>query len=286
MKLIQPSFKVIDQTDFSIEGGKKFIERCARVSYKSEIKITEDSYKAFVQMLADRMHLRPFEFATVHIKLNYERFDYMQKILMSNGVLNNIWIRWNHDSKKLEEEPFYVSMNMRYYLFNLYRIAPSFDEFIDTENINKYPVRHTVHFTINRGIMDEFRTHVGLSHIAESTRYCNYSKDKFNNELTFIIPNWVNTKCPNKEQDGSKVSDIEWSAAMLNAEASYMKLLKMGWKPQQARGVLPLDIKSELISCGFEDAWINFCLQRGNSGAHPMAKAIAVPLFQKLFPIK
>lgn len=286
MKLIQPSFEIIDQTDFSIEGCKKFIERCARVSYKSENKITEDSYKKFVQMLADRRHLRPFEFATVHLKLDYESFDYMQKTLMVNKALNNIWIKWNHDSKRLEEGPFYVSMNMRYYIFELHNLAPSFDNFIDTENIDKYPVRHTVHFIISRGIMDEFRTHVGLSHIAESSRYCDYSKDKFNNELTFIIPNWVNTHCPNKLQEGPGANDVAWSNSLEEAEYNYFLLLKQGWKPQQARGVLPLDIKSELISCGFDDTWLNFCLQRSSSGAHPMAKAIAGPLYQKLFPIE
>ena len=129
--------------------------------------------------------------------------------------------------------------------------------------------------------MDEFRTHVTLSHLAESTRYCNYSKGKFNNELTFIIPNWVNTHCPNKEQEGPSVPDMEWSSAMLNAETSYMNLLKMGWTPQQARDVLPLSVKSELISCGFGSAWVNFFYRRCAKDAHPMAREIATSLEDK-----
>ena len=129
--------------------------------------------------------------------------------------------------------------------------------------------------------MDEFRTHVTLSHLAESTRYCNYSKGKFNNELTFIIPNWVNTHCSNKEQEGPSVPDMEWSSAMLNAEASYMNLLKMGWTPQQAREVLPLSVKSELISCGFGSAWVNFFYRRCAKDAHPMAREIAISLEDK-----
>ena len=127
--------------------------------------------------------------------------------------------------------------------------------------------------------MDEFRTHVGLSHLAESTRYCNYSKDKFNHELSFVIPDWVNTNCPNKEQEGPSNTSIEWSDACYEAERHYLSLLKNGCTPQQARDVLPLSVKSELISCGFEDSWINFIKRRspkyGDHGAHPMAAEIA-----------
>lgn len=129
--------------------------------------------------------------------------------------------------------------------------------------------------------MDEFRTHVGLSHLAESTRYCNYSKDKFENELTFIIPNWVNTNCPNKEQEGPSNTSIEWSKACYEAEKHYLSLLKNGCTPQQAREVLPLSVKSELISCGFEDAWSNFFYRRCAKDAHPMAREIAIPLQDK-----
>ena len=134
---------------------------------------------------------------------------------------------------------------------------------------------------LSRGIMDEFRTHVGLSHLAESTRYCNYSKDKFENELTFIIPNWVNTNCPNKEQEGPSNTSIEWSNACYEAEKHYLSLLKSGCTPQQARDVLPLSVKSELISCGFEDAWSNFFYRRCANDAHPMAREIAIPLQER-----
>lgn len=85
--------------------------------------------------------------------------------------------------------------------------------------------------------------------------YCNYSKDKFNNEVTFILPPWVTTKCPNNNQEGPSISDIEWSDSLLAAEKSYFKLLEQGWKPQQAREVLPNATKTELIMTGFIDDW-------------------------------
>ena len=71
---------------------------------------------------------------------------------------------------------------------------------------------------------------------------------------------------------------MEWSTAMLDAENSYMNLIRMGCTAQEAREVLPLSVKSELISCGFEDAWDNFFYRRCAKDAHPMAREIAVPL--------
>ena len=117
-----------------------------------------------------------------------------------------------------------------------------------------------------------------MSFAQESTRYCNYSKDKFGNELTFIIPNWVNTHCPNKEQEGPSVPDMEWSSTMLNAEASYKILLKMGWTPQQARAVLPNSLKTELVMTGFVSDWKHFFRLRCDSAAHPQARELAIPL--------
>ena len=117
-----------------------------------------------------------------------------------------------------------------------------------------------------------------MSFAQESTRYCNYSKDKFGNELTFIIPNWVNTHCPNKEQEGPSVPDMEWSSAMLEAEASYKILLKMGWTPQQARAVLPNSLKTELVVTGLVSDWKHFFELRCDSSAHPQARELAIPL--------
>ena len=114
-----------------------------------------------------------------------------------------------------------------------------------------------------------------FSFCQESQRYCNYSKDKFSNELTFIIPNWVNTHCPNKESEGPSIADIEWSTAMMNAEVSYFNLLKEGWKPQEAREILPNSTKTELIITGFESDWEHFFRLRCSPAAHTMMQDLA-----------
>ena len=124
----------------------------------------------------------------------------------------------------------------------------------------------------------EFVRHRVMSFAQESTRYCNYSKDKFGNELTFIIPSWINIHCPNKEQEGPSIASIKWATAMRNAEASYKILLKMGWTPQQARTVLPNSLKTELVMTGFVSDWKHFFGLRCDSAAHPQARELAIPL--------
>ena len=276
MKLIRQSFEILEQKDFSLVGIKKFIERCGRVCYKSEDRITDDSYEKFVNMLVKRDHARPLEFGTVHLKISSGMlFEEFLQDLVDCELYNPAWIKY----KELPEYT-YITTNYRHYL-QIIKKCPYIAEYFTEQDNCYYPSRHTVHMVLSRGVMDEFRTHVGLSHLAESTRYCAYNKNKFNNEVTFVIPNWVNTNCPNKEQEGPSVASMEWSTAMLDAENSYMNLIRMGCTAQEAREVLPLSVKSELISCGFEDAWENFFYRRCANDAHPMAREVAIPLQDK-----
>ena len=275
MKLIRQDFNIVNQKGFSIKDIKKHIEYCARISYKSQDRITDDSYEKFVNMLEKRDHTRPLEFGTVHLQMYISDFHKLRDTLCINNMWNDQWIKYHYVGKLT-----YVTTNYRYYLA-IIKIFPSAENDFDPQDDELYPKRYTVHFITSRGIMDEFRTHVGLSHLAESSRYCSYDKNRFGNELTFIIPNWVNTNCPNKEQEGLSVASIEWFTAMLNAEASYMNLIKMGCTAQEAREVLPLAVKSELISCGFEDIWENFFYRRCAKDAHPMAREIATKVRDK-----
>lgn len=292
MKLINQSFEILEQKDFTLKGIKQFIERCGRVCYKSEDRITDDSYEKFVNMLEKKGHSRPLEFGTVHLKMILPDFEGFIHSLLTIGMLNNIWIK--HDYKGDE---IYITTNYRYYL-DIIKYFPNVKEYFTEEDNEYYPKRYTVHFITSRAIMDEFRTHVSLSHLAESTRYCNYSKDKFNNELTFIIPCWMDIpegsiNLGNYDKTSAGYNDgnihiidnkppyvgVDFIRSLCEAEYSYLSIVRNGWAPQQAREVLPLAVKSELISCGFEDAWINFIKRRspkyGDHGAHPMAAEIA-----------
>lgn len=264
MKFIKQSFEFINQTDFSLVGIKKHIERCARVSYKSEDKITDTSYEKFVNMLESRGHDRPLEFGTVYLDIPTKDLEPGYEYINAVGkyALNPWSIKEDFDNHAC------ISTNYRVIKDNHWEDDLQYL----CEPTEHHHARYTVHMILDRGVMDEFRTHVGLSHLAESTRYCNYSKDKFGNELTFIQPCW--------DIRGTNYIDF-----LQQAEWGYFRMLKNGWTPQQARSILPLGIKSELISCGFKDAWENFMRRRspkyGDPGAHPMAAEIADKLCEE-----
>ena len=152
----------------------------------------------------------------------------------------------------------------------------------------------TVKFTCDRITSQSIVRHRIASFAQESTRYCNYSKDKFDNELTFIIPSWLSWKeeTINKgdfEKSGSGSVDSQlFIINLLNAEDSYLRLIKEGWKPQQARMVLPMSIKTEInMKCNLRE-WRHFFNLRCSQAAHPDIRMLALDLlkqFHEVIPI-
>ena len=285
MKLIKQSFEFINQTDFSLVGIKKHIERCARVSYKSEDKITDTSYEKFVNMLESRGHNRPLEFGTVYLSRTSQKEDNMEWL---DKYAYNPWSKFSfgNGSTRINGE-----LRNTIYVTTNYRVIKEHHWEDDLQYLCEpteyHHKRYTIHMILDRGVMDEFRTHVGLSHLAESTRYCNYSKDKFSNEVTFIKPDWYKGHLEptnNVYEPGYETSEL-FLQACEDAESWYLNLLKEGLTPQQARSILPLGIKSELISCGFEDAWKNFFYRRDAPDAHPMAQEIAKPMHEEFLKL-
>ena len=127
-----------------------------------------------------------------------------------------------------------------------------------------------------------------FSFAQESTRYCNYSKDKFNNCVTYILPNWctnVNTEDYERNPklmynaNGSlSDNEINFLCGLYDTETRYLKLLENGWKPQEARAVLPNALKTELVMTGFINDWKHFFELRCAPNAHPSARELAIPL--------
>lgn len=282
MKLIKQSFQFVNQKGFTLKDIYKHIEYCARISYKSQDKITDTSYEKFVNMLESRGHDRPLEFGTVYLDIPTKNLEPGYEYINAVGkyALNPWSIKEDFDGHACISTNYRVIKDNHWESDLQYLCEP-------TEHHHK---RYTVHMILDRGVMDEFRTHVGLSHLAESTRYCNYSKDKFGNEITFIKPCWLDDEKlklygPYHTVIRDKSPESIFIANLNNVERDYLDLIKLGWTPQQARSVLPLGIKSELISCGFEDAWENFMRRRspkyGDPGAHPMAAEIADKLCEE-----
>ena len=130
----------------------------------------------------------------------------------------------------------------------------------------------SVRFTVDRGVSHEIVRHRMASFAQESTRYCNYSNDKFGNELTFIRPYFF--------EDSARFSI--WLDAMANAERAYFDLLKTGAKPEEARSVLPNSLKTELIMTANYREWRHFFSLRADSKAHPQMREVAIPLLRDM----
>lgn len=143
----------------------------------------------------------------------------------------------------------------------------------------------------------EFVRHRVFSFAQESTRYCNYSKDKFGKECTFIIPSWLGLSKGSYTydypsgftKDGNKWnSEIEFNPFLLSlarSEATYLELIEQGWTPQQARAVLPNSLKTELVMTGFVSDWKRFFRLRSRIAKtgkpHPQAQELADPLMDE-----
>ena len=267
MKLIQQSAEIWEQSKGEV-GIYKQIERAARLCYKSEDKITEDSYKRFINMLNTNGHNSPLEHGTVYLKYPFVNSnDPLVKFYSENPYsCVNIKYKFNENEKWA-----YITTNYRV----LKEAECEEDLKYLCEPTKLHAKRISVYITTSIGISRELNRHRSHSICEESTRYCNYSKDKFDNELTFIIPNWVKTTCPNKEQDGPTEADVFWSKSLQKAESEYLTLLKNNWKPQQARDLLPLATKTELIHTAFENDWEQFFKLRCSPAAHPMMQELA-----------
>lgn len=285
MKLIKPSFKIWNQPA-GLEGVYKQIERAGRVCYKSEDKITENSAKEFVDRMIKSGHGAMLEHGTVYLKIPYGTMD-------DRGEFSNEPI-----VIKYIDNPYSVVMNNSkndyWYITSNYRVIIE-NEWIDDlqylcEPTEFHAKRITVHFVCDRGVSHEFVRHRVMSFAQESTRYCNYSKDKFGNELTFIEPCWL---------EDYNYKDNTYNQLFIDslrfAEAHYSDLLKKWddkipdkryktgfrnnpWTPQQARAVLPNSLKTELVVTGFVSDWKHFFELRCASNAHPQAQELAILL--------
>lgn len=274
MRLIKPSFEIIEQKP-GIEDVYKQIELAGRTCYKSLDKITEDSAKGFVDRMIKSGHGAMLEHGTVYLVIPYDYVDISCRLevpIVSDIVekyKRNPYTQWHMRDDGFSRLAF-ITTNYRVLVENnwlddlKYQCEPS----------EHHVKRVTVKFVCDRGVSHEFVRHRVFSFAQESTRYCNYSKDKFGNELTFIEPCW---------DWGSVTRDgfVAFQTALVEAENMYLYLLQNGWKPQQARAILPNSLKTELIMTGTIEQWEGFFKLRDAKDAHPQARELAQPLHEE-----
>lgn len=246
MRLIKPSFEILDQ-QCGLEGVYNQIEIAGRTCYKSENKITEDSAKGFVDRMIKSGHGAMLEHGTVYLQLLWSK-DRQKEF-------EDLKARYttNQYSRAVEIHTYPHSL----YITTNYRILVEQGCLDDLkylcEPTEYHEKRITVRFVCDRGVSHEFVRHRVFSFAQESTRYCNYSKDKFGNEITFIIPCWldipegkaywhdgINYRVGVTEENifGESVNPKAWSnkesncvevhdyiQALDNAEKAYLRLM-------------------------------------------------------------
>lgn len=288
MKLIKPSFEIWEQEP-SLEGVFKQIERAGRVCYKSEDKIAEGTAKAFVDRMIASGHGAMLEHGTVYLKCKTEVINMCIHPEDGEEEYFNELEKYEYNSYSVtndDGEYLYVTTNLRVLVENDWLD----DLRYQCEPTEYHEKRITVKFICDRGVSHEFVRHRVFSFAQESTRYCNYSRDKFGNECTFIIPPWTEFKEGNYPISwdglyGSCNTLVEydswffWHLAL--AERDYFKLLEKGWIAQQARAVLPNSLKTELVMTGTIEQWKGFFKLRDASSAHPQAYELAHPLHEE-----
>lgn len=132
----------------------------------------------------------------------------------------------------------------------------------------------------DRGVTHEIVRHRVASYAQESTRYCNYSKDKFDNQLTMILPVWFYDIYSNNEEGLEYNKNrgqqyIQWKASCEESEETYLQLLYLGQTPQEARSILPNSLKTELVMTANIREWRHFFTLRCSSAAHPQMRSLA-----------
>lgn len=208
MKIIKPSYEIINIEKINGIAILKDIEKVGRTCYKSEENITEESASKFVDMIIKRGH---------------------EAMIEHNSI--------------------------------------------------------SVRFICDRGVSHELVRHRLASFAQESTRYCNYSKDKFENEITVIKPCWLN-ETPNellqlrnsRHPCHKNMGSFNWVSAMQECENRYLTLLKLGWAPQEARSVLPNSLKTEIVMTMNLREWRHFFKLRCDNAAHPQMRELILPL--------
>ena len=296
MKLVQSNAELIQETN-----PYKLVELVGRTCYKSEDKITDDSYIKFVQSLIARKHYAMLEHGRLTFRVEHLRpyllvgipgihfardSHYMdRKVYVVSVSLSHLynekwtWLRpWFDVMRKIAEDVYLYGNSSSYSFGNVALIPCNDSESYVDEGVLSAPYEfkyRTIKFICDRGVSHELVRH-RCAAAQSSTRYCNYSKDKFGSEITFVEPSDYEFWSYEDKQHFEKF--------LKGCEDEYMYMVKEGaFTPQQARAVLPNALQTEVILTMDLDQWEHFFNLRlfGETGApHPDMKRVAKIAYQ------
>ena len=272
MKFINPGFEELKYDNPLLLG-----ERCTRVCYKSEDKITDGSAKKLLNGVISSGHTAMIEHISVYMKIAEDLFNDIvdpenpiikivfspyTKYIIYDGELfisTNLRVIYDADKTMVNE---YIENNGERFTFTCGLHNCKFTDYPDS-----FYRRVTILFTMDRIGSQSFCRHRTLSFAQESTRWCNYVREKFGSEISIITPCWL------KDEDAD-----EYEQDMKVVEKLYFKWLEKGYKAEEARAFLPFGLKTEIVMTGFVDAWEHFFELRSDKHAHSQARELSIPL--------
>ena len=281
MRLIKSSFEIYTQ-EAGLDGIYKAIEKAGRICYKSSPKYrwySEDRTRWINEETEDWRYLKndyPIKGENISAKPFVDRMiasghgamlEHGTVYLQFKGIIHCFGMGYQGGLKYLNNPHSKVVLSEKgaiQYVTTNYRVLVENGWLDDLEYLCEPTEHHekrvTAHFILPIGISREFCRHRVFSFAEMSTRYYNFNKNKFGNELTFIEDKWSN------------------HSLLQIIENEYMKVIERGFKPQEARNILPLCTKTELVMTGFVSDWKHFFELRCASNAHPQAQELAIPL--------
>jgi len=297
MKVIEPYFEIQDDLDQSSLAVR--LEVCGRICYKSEDQITEDSAIPFVTKIAAHGHNSVLETAAVTLKLKcgpghvVDLLSCQPKYLVVDRIENGMLVTGSIRSfrelyvscpdNQVVSSLVFVLAAKEPFLFDdiLKKTTPLESDLeitvkkISLREVDDLPpdllMRHRfvgVKFVVNRAVTHELVRHRPCSFLQESQRYCRYSQDKYDGQVTFIKPMFY--------EEGSDDYNL-WLESMEYTESKYLKLLETS-SPQAARTVLPNSCKTEIIVYCNLTEWQHIIKLRTSRPAEPSMREIMIPL--------
>ena len=275
MKLIRPSVEIRKQGE-GMDGMYEHIEWAGRHCYKSHDKMTADSAKKFVATITKSGHVSVLGHGTIYLAIPEHS--------IACKYINNPYSKVNVVASLNGDFWWAITTNYRVIVEHHWDL----DLMCQCEPTEHHEKRITAKLVTDRAVTHELVRHRVFSFSQESQRYCNYGKDKFGSQITFIKPSWWNAKSEDKES---------FKKALLKAEETYLKAIR-AWderkqdkrfrtkhkgnplSPQMARMILPNATKTELVMTGFESDWNHFFELRCSQAAHPDARYLANKLKQ------
>lgn len=294
-EFIKPSFEIILQDCTDPVGFEKQIERIGRTCYKSADKITEYSYEGFVDRMIQSKHFAVLEHGTIYLQFSIE-----------NGSILGHYLNNKYSKCIIKNNVAYITTNYRVILENHYEDDLQYQ----CQPTEYHEKRYAVLFKMDRIGSQSVCRHRAFSFAQESTRFCNYSKDKFGSHIKISVPTWLEEGDYSEEKQAEMAQKIEeilkskilwekikslfkkekyfskdataadwWLLTNMMSERAYMELTeKHKWTAQQGRSILPCDLNTEIVMTGFMSDWIHFFNLRslGLTGApHPDIKVLA-----------